>query len=183
MTIEKRTIRSDIPGHQAYLGPATPQQTQEDDRRLLIGPGIVLRGEIESCENLVVAGTVHAAGLKSRRIDIADTGLFAGTGEAQDAIISGHLDGELVVTGRLLVRATGRITGKVTYGSLEVEPGAKIEAALVHKPIEPAPQPPRAQKLPVPETSNVEKLFPASGVQTPALSEGRPKVYRRATGV
>src|SRR5437868_3074491 len=98
MNVEKKTIRSDIPGHQSMLGTTT-----EDARRMTVGRGISLNGVIAACEYLTIEGTVQTENFKARRLEIAESGLFAGSGEIQDAVISGRIEGRLVVTGRLTI--------------------------------------------------------------------------------
>ena len=44
----------------------------------------------------------------------------------ENADIAGRYDGQLVVHGRLTVRSTGRISGMVKYGELEINAGGQI---------------------------------------------------------
>ena len=134
MTIEKKTIRSDIPGHHTMLsntGYNIGSQPQDEGRRLVVGRDITLNGDIASCDHLVVEGTVNAQSFTARRIDILEVGKFSGNAEVTDAVIGGSFDGKLVVSGRLTVKSTGRIKGEISYGSLEVEAGARIDGQIV----------------------------------------------------
>ncbi len=134
MTIEKKTIRSDIPGHHTMLsntGYNIGSQPQDEGRRLVVGRDITLNGDIASCDHLVVEGTVNAQSFNARRIDILEVGKFSGNAEVTDAVIGGSFDGKLVVSGRLTVKSTGRIKGEISYGSLEVEAGARIDGQIV----------------------------------------------------
>ena len=54
-----------------------------------------------------------------REIEIAETGTFKGKVEFDRADISGIFEGDLTAREYLVVRATGRITGKVRFGELE----------------------------------------------------------------
>ena len=54
-----------------------------------------------------------------REIEIAETGTFKGQVEFDRADISGIFEDELTAREHLVVRATGRITGKVRFGELE----------------------------------------------------------------
>ncbi len=129
MSIEKKTIRSDIPGHHNYLN-TYPGGTNEEASRLIVGRDIGLSGEIVACDHLVVEGVVQAATFTARRMDILESGLFAGQAEVQDAVIAGRFEGNLAVLGRLTVKSTGRIYGEVSYVTLEAESGAKIEGQM-----------------------------------------------------
>ena len=72
MTIEKKTIRSDIPGHHTMMMNSISYAgtTQEESRRLVIGREITLNGNIAACEHLVIEGTVEAQNFSARRLDI-----------------------------------------------------------------------------------------------------------------
>jgi cytoskeletal protein CcmA (bactofilin family) len=64
--------------------------------------------------------------LRSQKLEIAESGQFRGSVEIENADIAGRYDGQLTVHGRLTVRGTGRITGMVKYGELEVNAGGQI---------------------------------------------------------
>lgn len=94
--------------------------------RLIVGPNIKLRGvEIDDCDTLVVEGRVEAT-MVSRAIQIAEQGAFKGTADIEVAEIRGSFEGELTVRGRLVLHATGRVSGKVRYGKLLVQEGGEI---------------------------------------------------------
>ncbi len=114
----------------AYGAAPVADQAEATDRTLTIGAGITMSGEIESCDNLIVEGTVEAALKGARNLDIAESGTFYGTVEIEDAVIAGRFEGELNVTGRLVLRSGGFITGSIAYGELEIEAGAVIDGRL-----------------------------------------------------
>lgn len=93
---------------------------------LVIGRQIVLSGEVTSCNRLVVEGTIKANIKECREIAIAEGGLFTGSAAVQSADISGRFEGELTVSGRLLIRAPGLVSGTVQYKELEIERGGRI---------------------------------------------------------
>lgn len=99
-------------------------------RRLVIGQGITMSGEIESCDLLVVEGTVEAALKGASVLEISETGMFYGTVEINEATIAGKFEGDLTVNGRLTIRATGSITGAVSYKELAAEAGATIDGKI-----------------------------------------------------
>ena len=112
---------------------ATPAATTAADpkaRRLVIGHGITMSGEIESCDLLVVEGTVEAALKGASVLEISESGMFYGTVEINEATIAGKFEGDLTVNGRLTVRSTGSITGAIAYKELAVEAGATIDGKI-----------------------------------------------------
>ncbi len=104
-----------------------PRATAEPSAgTLVIGKQIVLSGEVTSCNRLVVEGTIKANIKECRDIAIAEGGLFTGSAAVQSADISGRFEGELTVSGRLLIRAPGLVSGTVQYSELEIERGGRI---------------------------------------------------------
>ncbi|HYM32596.1 MAG TPA: polymer-forming cytoskeletal protein [Candidatus Cybelea sp.] len=108
--------------------PAAPriENTLYDPKTLIVGREITLSGEITSCERLLVEGRVEAAMSDCRIIEIAESGLFKGAAEIQEADVRGCFEGKLTVRGRLMIRATGKVTGEIRYGDIEIERGGKI---------------------------------------------------------
>ena len=93
---------------------------------LLIDRETAINGEINSCDLLVVEGRVEATMKQCREIKITETGTVKGQIEFERADISGVFEGDLTARGRLVVRATGRVTGKVRIGELEIERGGQV---------------------------------------------------------
>ena len=46
--------------------------------------------------------------------------------------MQGSFEGNLVVSKRLQIRATGRVSGTIAYGEIEIERGGKISGDLKH---------------------------------------------------
>ncbi len=100
-------------------------KTNNQHRKLTVGPGIRLKGEITDCDTLVVEGHVEISA-KSRLIEIAETGTVIGDIEVKTADVSGRFDGNLNVNERLTIRSTGRVSGKIRYNTIEIESGGRI---------------------------------------------------------
>lgn len=199
MNVEKKMIRSDIPGHSAmltgtmpYNAPGAAQGQQgavlEAERRLTVGRGIVLNGQITDCQHLAIEGTVTAETLQTERLDILETGSFTGAADVQDAVIAGRFDGKLVATGRLTVKSTAHITGDIEYGALEIESGSRIEARIAVRPAPAAAAAPEKTATMTAKPTTVaeagEKIFDAVNdeAEKAAVTEERPGTFRRAVG-
>ncbi len=125
------------PAASARPGAGLPRKTgplsvQSDSKRLTVGREISLSGEIDSCEMLVVEGAVKATLDGCKTLEIARSGKFNGTAHVAVADIAGTFDGTLMVTDRLILRATGRIVGTIRYGEIEIERGGRIEGTSEH---------------------------------------------------
>ena len=121
-SLARRTVEA--PGSRRSVGPGS------EERKLTVGKGLSLAGEINSCDILVVEGKVEAKLTEGKLLEITEAGQFRGNVEIENADIAGRYDGQLVVHGRLTVRATGRISGMVKYGELEISAGGQIIGEL-----------------------------------------------------
>ena len=101
-----------------------------DGKKLIVGREIVLTGEIRACDRLVVEGRVEAALTDSRSIEIAATGVFKGKAQIDTAEISGHFEGDLIVNQKLMIYSTGRVTGNIRYGQIEIARGGVISGQI-----------------------------------------------------
>jgi cytoskeletal protein CcmA (bactofilin family) len=112
-----------------------PSRTGEETvSKLIVGPDIKLKGaEITDCDTLVVEGRVEAS-MDSRVIQIAEHGVFVGKAGIDIAEIRGRFEGELTARKQLVIRATGRVSGKVRYGKVAIEEGGEISGDIAALP-------------------------------------------------
>jgi len=106
-------------GAAAPAASLPPSKQAEPDpyggKRLIVGQGIRLSGEISSCDRLVVEGEVEVTLNDTLALEIASSGRFTGGCEVEEADISGVYEGDLTVRRRLFVRGSGKLTGTVRY--------------------------------------------------------------------
>jgi cytoskeletal protein CcmA (bactofilin family) len=89
-----------------------------EPRTMGVGPGISLSGEIKACDRLVIEGSVQASLQKCQYLSIAESGIFDGSAEIEEAEIRGRFEGDLVVRKRLRICAGGRVSGRSAIGRL-----------------------------------------------------------------
>jgi cytoskeletal protein CcmA (bactofilin family) len=99
-------------------------------KRLIVGQGIRLAGEITACDRLVVEGFCEVTLNETRALEIAASGRFIGGCEVEEAEISGIYEGELTVRKRLLVRSSGKVKGNIRYGEIEIERGGLLSGSV-----------------------------------------------------
>lgn len=117
--------------------PAAVSEPRRDTgKRMHIGQDISISGEITTCDVLVIDGHVDATVRDCGRLEIGPAGTLKGDIEVRNAEIGGRFDGELKVADRLTVRGTGRVSGVVRYGRLEVTVGGQLRGDIA--PAEPA---------------------------------------------
>jgi cytoskeletal protein CcmA (bactofilin family) len=113
--------------------PPKPAPASEDGQgsKLIVGPDIKLKGvEITDCDTLVVEGRVEAVLQDCKNIEIMAPGEFKGAAEVDVADISGQFNGDLTCRQRLIVRAGGKVLGKIRYGQLEIERGGVLSGEV-----------------------------------------------------
>ncbi len=128
------TARPSYPGsyaaNTAASNPYASQNQSENGRKLVIGQGITMSGEIESCEHLIVEGTIEATLKGASVLDVYESGAFLGTVEIDEANIAGRFEGDITVSGRLTIESTGIVVGSISYKELSMEAGAVIDGAV-----------------------------------------------------
>lgn len=104
--------------------------SREGGSKLTVGPNIKLKGvEITDCDTLVVEGLVEAT-MDSRVMQISESGAFKGSAEIDIAEIHGAFDGSLTVRQKLVIYATGKVSGKIRYGKLVIEEGGQLAGEI-----------------------------------------------------
>ena len=105
---------------------AAPRADESGGSKLIVGPNIKLKGvEIDDCDTLVVEGRVEAT-MVSRAIQIAETGAFSGKVDVDVAEIRGSFQGEMTARKKLVIHASGRVSGKIRYGKMLVQEGGEM---------------------------------------------------------
>jgi cytoskeletal protein CcmA (bactofilin family) len=117
-----------VTGRRADVQPSSPADTES--KKLVVGRGIALSGEIRACDRLIVEGKVEATLSDSRSIEISASGVFKGKAQIEEAVISGRFDGELVASQKLTIHSTGRVVGNIRYGQIEIERGGTISGQI-----------------------------------------------------
>jgi cytoskeletal protein CcmA (bactofilin family) len=111
-------------------GRATaPQDAPSSEGTLIVGEGIQVKGEIQSCTNLIVEGKVEAS-LEAVQLTVREGGLYGGKAVVQSANIGGSFNGDLTVKGLLTVEAGGRVSGTLRYGELKIEQGGRLSGDI-----------------------------------------------------
>ncbi len=90
-----------------------------------IGEGVSIKGEISVPDVIVVDGSVEGD-LTARSIRIGPSGVIKGNIVATDADVHGSISEKLEIKQLMILRATARVQGNVSYGELQIEKGAVI---------------------------------------------------------
>lgn len=123
-------VRPDLPRRMIDIPGPNRKPADSEGKKLIVGRDISLNGAITACDRLVVEGTVEANLSDAGAIEIAETGLFKGNAEVDEAEIAGRFEGGLMVRKRLTIRATGRVHGTVRYASIVIEAGGEVDGTV-----------------------------------------------------
>lgn len=96
---------------------------------LLVGENVNITG------NISVLGAVHIYGsvsgeVSAQEIYIGETGKVNGEIKANLADVKGEASHAIHVKEALIIRSTGKVSGTITYQSLEIEHGGIIEGKI-----------------------------------------------------
>ena len=109
---------------------SSAEQNIPEANRLFIGEGVTVKGEISVPDTLIVCGSVEGD-VSVGNLIVGETGSIKGRiTVAENAEISGKVFEKLDVKCLLILRASGRVDGNVSYGLLQIEQGASIAGGL-----------------------------------------------------
>ena len=128
----RRGAEPAAPGRRMERGerPERPRPADGMPKQLIVGREIEVKGEITSCDRLVIEGRVEAALSDARIIEVAPTGTFKGSANVDEADISGIFEGQLLARDKLTVRAQGRVSGSIRYGRIVIESGGEVSGDM-----------------------------------------------------
>jgi cytoskeletal protein CcmA (bactofilin family) len=122
----------DIPAPHRSPSPIydeTPSSVARETKVITVGAGVVLSGRIIEADHVKLEGTADGE-ITSKIVELSAAGSLDGNVKCETFIVAGTFSGEAAVTGSLSVKSTGKIEGKISYGSLAVEAGGAVLGSL-----------------------------------------------------
>jgi cytoskeletal protein CcmA (bactofilin family) len=115
----------------------------------LIGPRVLIRGDVHFSGGLFVEGTIQGAVIADEDcpdavVTLADTGVIEGEVRAPHVVVNGQLRGDVYATGHIELAANARVQGNIYYHVVQMAAGAMLTGRLIH-----GEEPPK--QLPKPE--------------------------------
>lgn len=90
----------------------------------LIGKGAVFDGNLSAPETIRIDGTLNGNCECKEQLILGTDGYIKGDITAQNVIISGRVEGDIIVNGKLELLSTGKLTGNITARSLVIDEDA-----------------------------------------------------------
>jgi len=106
------------------------KQQNPNERVLTVGNDILLKGEITTCDRLVIRGKVDATVSEVHTMELAAAGSFRGNAEVEYAEISGVFEGNLTVRTSLVIHQSGKVNGNISYGEVEIARGGTLTGEI-----------------------------------------------------
>lgn len=102
----------------------------------LIGPRVVIRGDVSFSGGLYVEGRIIGKVLaedgQSAVLTVAEKGVIEGEVQVPTVIVAGALHGDVHAAERIELSGTARVLGNIHYKVVEMAAGAMITGRLIH---------------------------------------------------
>jgi cytoskeletal protein CcmA (bactofilin family) len=96
---------------------------------IMIGEGVRIEGKIDSATDVHVYGTVIGE-INTQDLFVGETGNVNGIVVADNIEVRGQIQKNIEVRQTLVIKSTGRISGNISYLSLEIENGGTIDGKI-----------------------------------------------------
>jgi len=142
-------------------------EQNEQKGNLIIGEGVTVTGTFSIPSKAVINGTLNGE-LTADEIMVGKQGKLTGKITARNADIHGETHDTLTIANHLILRSTGKIHGRATYGELEIERGGLVSGTVL--PEDAAPSTPIAASSVRPTPS----MAPQNAAPQTAPGAGKP---------
>jgi cytoskeletal protein CcmA (bactofilin family) len=105
---------------------AQTADTLPEAKKLYIGEGVTIKGQVSVPDTLVVCGMLEGD-MSVGNLIVGESGVIKGRiTVSQNAEVSGKVFEKLEVKNLLILRKGSRVDGNVSYGMLQIEQGASL---------------------------------------------------------
>ena len=133
------TARTSPPGSPPFAAPG---------KAAVIGPGIVIDGDISGSENLVIEGKVRGRiHLAAHEVTVGQSGEVNADISAKVIRVAGKIKGDLSGKEKVIISSTGNVHGNIVAPRMLLEDGAVFKGSIDMDPREPASQAVTAQAV------------------------------------
>lgn len=113
------TKAKEKPGNDLTSGMSTSGGT------CVVAKGTTIEGSFAAQADVRLDGTIKGDVRCSKRIVVGETGTIEGSLHAEDAVVMGRIEGELVIRGTLSLKPSAFILGSIIAQNMAVEEGAQ----------------------------------------------------------
>ena len=109
-----------------------PIKTIKINSSLIIGEGATIKGEIIEENEITVNGSVDGD-IQCKNLIVGKTGSIKGKIKADTLYVEGSIEGEINIKELLKLMSSSYVSGKMSYGSLQINEGGKLLGELEFK--------------------------------------------------
>ena len=106
-----------------------PTRKIKENSSLIIGEGATIKGEIVEENEITVQGNVDGD-IQCKDLIVGKTGSIKGKIKADTLYVEGSVEGEINIKELLKLMSSSYVSGKITYGSLQINDGGKLIGEL-----------------------------------------------------
>lgn len=104
---------------------------EERRKSAWIGSSVIVTGDVNSTEDLVIDGEVHGTiKIGNHNLTIGHTAIVVANLSANTVVISGNVSGNVISVGRVELKSTAKVTGDITAPKLVMEDGAALSGKV-----------------------------------------------------
>ncbi len=90
----------------------------------VVGPSVKIQGDLNSEGNIRIEGSVTGKVQTTQSVHIGEAAVITADMQAGNAIVAGQVQGNIKVSGNLILQSTAKVNGDIACGVLRVEDGA-----------------------------------------------------------
>ena len=109
-----------------------PIKKIKENSTLIIGEGATIKGEIIEENEITVHGNIDGD-IQCKNLIIGKTGSIKGKIKADTLHVEGSIEGEIIIKNLLKLLSSSYVSGKVSYGSLQINEGGKLVGEIEFK--------------------------------------------------
>ena len=109
-----------------------PIKTIKENSSLIIGEGATIKGEIVEENEITVHGNIEGD-ITCKDLIVGKTGSIKGKIKADNLYVEGSVEGEIHVKELLKLMSSSYVSGKITYGSIQINEGGKLVGEIEFK--------------------------------------------------
>jgi len=98
--------------------------------KTIIGKTIIIEGEIEGAEDLVVQGTVKGSIVLKENLSVEPSGLVEADVQTQNVDVAGEIKGDITATNKVEIKKEGKMIGDIRAPRILIADGALFKGSV-----------------------------------------------------
>ncbi|HUJ51292.1 MAG TPA: polymer-forming cytoskeletal protein [Bryobacteraceae bacterium] len=113
------------------MSAALPQAMEPSAREAVIGKGVVVKGQIQSREDLTIQGEVEGSiEITGHRLTIDGQGNVRAGVKARTVEVQGSIEGQVEAMDKVYIRKGAKFVGDIRSGGIIIEDGGYIKGKV-----------------------------------------------------